>query len=663
MASLTIFKRRTREVTAVLGPVTLGIALGLGALLALLALPAAPSRAAPASAPPFPDQRLAAIAAVNWLVTNHQNDDGGYSSFSAGANQNPSDVGGTLDAMLAIAASGNTVARPFPGKSKSPVDYLRDNITATASYAATDGGQAGKLVMALVAANQDPRNFVGHDFVLSVTNHLSPTGQFNVTTAFRQSLAMMGLSAVSETVPVTASQWLLSLQAGDGSWDDGFGTPRNADTTAMALMALLAGGAAPTDTPIVSATNFLSETQLSSGGWEYGTGLGESVNSTALVLQALSALGEDFYTAGSPWAKGTDTPLTALLNWQSATGAFQADFGAGRFDNFFSSVQAIPAATGKPYPLPGRYEAARHGLVCLDESLQKADGGWDQFADTGFGGGEPAAGTSRAIQAIASFGQDPTSARWTQGVTNAVQALEGFTPAYIAGGRGGRTGIVMQGVVGAAKFTTTYTVTNFAGHNLVVSMTTFLDPASGEYDDTGFGPFAHAEAMLGLIEAGFPVAPTATTWLQNAQTNGSWGAPDSDGISLQVLGRLGTVLDSAIFNARLTQLADGGWTGFGSTANPSSTSEMVQGLARNGQNPFDPSWSKVVNGRIANPADVVMAQQQANGCWLDFSGSVPDPFSTTDAILLLTVQPDWPGQSGQPVSPLINHFLPLISKS
>jgi hypothetical protein len=218
----------------------------------------------------------------------------------------------------------------------------------------------------------------------------------------------------------------------------------------------------------------------------------------------------------------------------------------------------------------------------------------------------------------------------------------------------------MQAVAAIARFSDTYTVTNFAGHNLVVSMTNFLDPLSGQYDDTPFGPFPHDEAMLGLIDAGFPVAPTATTWLENAQTNGSWGDADNNGISLQVLGKLGIILESAIFNARLTQLADGGW-GFEPASNPNSTSEMVQGLVQNGQNPFDPSWSKVVDGRITNPADVAMAQQQPNGCWLDFFGASPDPFATTDAILSLVQQPGWPDQPAQ-AQPLQVRYLPILLK-
>jgi hypothetical protein len=44
--------------------------------------------------------------------------------------------------------------------------------------------------------------------------------------------------------------------------------------------------------------------------------------------------------------------LNALLLAQGESGAFQADFGDGPFDDFFTTVQAIPAVAGKAFPLP-----------------------------------------------------------------------------------------------------------------------------------------------------------------------------------------------------------------------------------------------------------------------------------------------------------------------
>ena len=54
-----------------------------------------------------------------------------------------------------------------------------------ADYAGKGGGPAGKVILGLVAANQDPRDFMGYNFVISLTEQLSSTGQYNAVNAFR----------------------------------------------------------------------------------------------------------------------------------------------------------------------------------------------------------------------------------------------------------------------------------------------------------------------------------------------------------------------------------------------------------------------------------------------------------------------------------------------
>jgi hypothetical protein len=111
----------------------------------------------------------------------------------------------------------------------------------------------------------------------------------------------------------------------------------------MALLALGAAAGPEMGAAADLAVSFLRSAQLESGGWEFGPGFGENANSTALVIQALSQRGEDVLSASGPWAKGGRSPVAALLAWQAENGAFQADFGQGRQDDFFSTVQAIPA--------------------------------------------------------------------------------------------------------------------------------------------------------------------------------------------------------------------------------------------------------------------------------------------------------------------------------
>ena len=579
---------------------------------------------------PYSDQLLSLEVAINWLILNNQNPDGGY-GIDFGTGDPASNVPSTLDAILAIASAGYNPASNYFLQEISPIDFLNNHVSELRTFANSSGGANGKVIMALVAANQDPRSFGGEDWVAKLAAQSSPSGAYNTMDAFNQSLAILALTSVNESRPDKALGWLKGKQADDGSWDDGFGTMKNSDSTAMSIMAL-AGGSSTGDPSLSKAIQFLKTNQLPTGGWEYGSGFGENANSTALVVQALSAVGEDFYSQDSTWAKNNRSPMEVLLSWQGNSGAFQADFGQGPSDNFFATIQSLPAVTGKPYPQPGRAESARRAIACLAGLQDPASGGWEQFAGFGIN----SAGTSRAIEAIAASGGDPQSNTWTPGVINAVQALEDLTPDYLSSGRGGRAGTVMQGVMAAGE---PYDVSNFAGFDLPLKVSSTLSP-TGEYDNTSFGVVAHSEAMLGLLIAGSEVDPSAVDFLLTSHENGEWGSPDGNGIALNVLGRLAVRVPAAINNLRMTQGDDTGW-GFGLPSDPSSTSEAVQGLIQNDENPFSPGWSRIIQGKVINPADTIIDLQESNGCWLNRWGPGDDPFATTDAIMLLVQEPKW----------------------
>jgi hypothetical protein len=299
----------------------------------------------------IPDTTFQIERAVDWLVREHQNDDGGYSSFSGGANLAPSDVGGTVDAILAIAGGGFDPAGVYPGEMTTPVDFLRTDIQAVRTYTEENGGQAGKLILALVAAGINPRDFGGVDMVASLESHLGTDGTYGVDDPFKQSLAILGLVAAGESIPETAINWLEGRQAENGSWDDGFGTDNNADATALAIMALVAAGKTTEAEAVSAGLEYLRNSQEENGGWAYSPLFGMSANSTAMVVQALAASGEDWYSASSDWSKNSQSPLDALLSFQAENGPFQSDFGDGPIDDFFATVQSIPALAGKPFPI------------------------------------------------------------------------------------------------------------------------------------------------------------------------------------------------------------------------------------------------------------------------------------------------------------------------
>lgn len=290
----------------------------------------------------FPEEQALQTAAAEWLVANYQNSDGGYTDFSSGADAAPSGVGGTVDALLGLASAGADTA--------APVAYLEGNPQLLEEYAAMDGGQAGKLLMALQAAGQDPRDFAGIDLVTILQGLATDEGAY-APTAYGHALAILGLKSVGAEIPAAAVAWLTSQQLENGAWSDGFGTDDNVDATAMSMMALIAAGETAESEAIAAGKMFLENSQSPGAGWDYSPAFGgQNPNSTALAIQALSGIGEDMYTADSPWSQEGVSPLDSLKSFMSESGAFQADFGEGPFDDFFSTAQAMIALTGEPYP-------------------------------------------------------------------------------------------------------------------------------------------------------------------------------------------------------------------------------------------------------------------------------------------------------------------------
>ncbi len=140
---------------------------------------------------------------------------------------------------------------------------------------------------------------------------------------WRQSTALLALSAVKAPVPGPAVSWLVGQQCADG----GFGAFRartstacaakseDTNSTGLAVQALarLGGHQAVVD----RAVGWLKAAQNDDGGWGYQRGAASDTDSTAVVVGALSASGTDPREV----TRGGHTPLDALLSWQTGCDA------------------------------------------------------------------------------------------------------------------------------------------------------------------------------------------------------------------------------------------------------------------------------------------------------------------------------------------------------
>jgi hypothetical protein len=299
------------------------------AFAALLVGVATPVRAAD-------DPNDAAQAALAWLLAR-QADDGSFPGFDAGS---------TADVVFAMVAAGvdpNGVLK----NGNSPISYLG---TQAQAFAAKSPAAAGKLMLAVVAAEKDPFDFNQQNLVALIMQSYDPTaGRYGATTTDHV-YALLALASAGQPIPQGALDALGSAQLPDGGWsfDGNPATGSDTNTTALAAQALIAGGVR--GEPLTKALGYLKSQQNADGGFPYSKtssfGSDSDANSTALVIQALVAAGEDL--AG--YAPEGNDPFDALLSFQNESNAFRYQ-AAVPDDNDLATAQAIPALLRKPFPL------------------------------------------------------------------------------------------------------------------------------------------------------------------------------------------------------------------------------------------------------------------------------------------------------------------------
>ena len=313
---------------------------------------------------PFP-YLSRAVAGRNALkfIQSQQHADGSFEGF---------DEGTTLDAILAINAAGGDPQSFVSSAGKRPLDYLRPR---AAAYAAKNPASAGKLMVGLVAAGADPRSFAGLNLVISTTlSYNASTGAFGSNT-FDQAWAILGLAAVGQSIPLSATEHLQAMHATGGGWGFlGYAPTGDADSTGLALQALAAGGVRPASTTttvssaaicttgagssnpaVLDALGFLHTQENADGGFHPDFDSATSASSTGLALQGLAAYHDTprglswthVITDGSASALTLRNPVDTLLGLQTLDGGFPGFSGP---NDPFSTYQALPGLLGRAFP-------------------------------------------------------------------------------------------------------------------------------------------------------------------------------------------------------------------------------------------------------------------------------------------------------------------------
>ncbi|MEA3338556.1 MAG: prenyltransferase/squalene oxidase repeat-containing protein, partial [Chloroflexota bacterium] len=273
------------------------MSIALGAMLVLGLLLMMDASSIPAEAQP-PQASLAVTAidhsdaisdALAYLQTK-QLPNGGLECWTPGE----ADDFTTIKTVIAVAAARRPVSFLTSVSDTTALDYLATRaVTYTHAETGTGKlfpGRAGMLAVAVVADSENPYGFGGMHIIneLRSTYHTA-TGAYSTTAqqgyssgaanTTNQLWAILGLAAAQETVPVSATDFLIGLQEADGGWGWGTGYG-DVDTTALALQALIASGnAEPPHAKVQEGLDFLRDAQAASGGWESWSGL--SADSTA----------------------------------------------------------------------------------------------------------------------------------------------------------------------------------------------------------------------------------------------------------------------------------------------------------------------------------------------------------------------------------------------
>ncbi len=285
-----------------------------------------------------------AESALAWLI-DQQLDNGAFPGFDGEA-----DPSNTAEAIFALASAGIHPATVKSSSGGDPVSYVLQQAGELASMDPVQrAGAVSKAVLVLHAAGLDPRTAVEDDLIELLNQGFDTEAGTYGAGLFVHSLAVLALSAEDEELVEGAIQTIVDRQHQDGGWSFTGGAEEgtaDSNTTAIVIQALAHGGGQSNS--IERGVEYLMSLQAADGSFAYDASSAPEIvgdaNSTAMVIQALTAAGHDLDSLPG------GNPVAALTAFQNQSGAFhwQAAFPD---DNFFATVQAIPALLLKPLPI------------------------------------------------------------------------------------------------------------------------------------------------------------------------------------------------------------------------------------------------------------------------------------------------------------------------
>ncbi|HHF58912.1 MAG TPA: hypothetical protein ENL44_01780, partial [Thermoplasmatales archaeon] len=225
------------------------------------------------------------------------------------------------------------------------VDYLEECINCLDHEKATDWE---RHALAIVACNENPRNFGGVDFVEKIETFYDgeQIGDRNLLNDdFWGIIALISCGVDRENSLIqNVKRYIIEHQNEDGGWGVSREGTSDVDSTSAAIMALIACGENKSSDVVQKGLDFLRSKQSSEGGFT-SWGITNSA-STSWAMMAICAAGEN----PNNWIKNGRSPVDYLLNLQNDDGSFRWNESIDMNAEWMTSY-AIPALLGKYYPV------------------------------------------------------------------------------------------------------------------------------------------------------------------------------------------------------------------------------------------------------------------------------------------------------------------------
>ena len=270
--------------------------------------------------------------------------------YLRGAQTADGDIGGfsaSAWVTMAIAAAGEDPHDWRVGSNPSIVDYL-----AASAGSASSATDYARMILAIVAADEDPTSFGGKDFVELLKANYSGTQIGDASLLNDDFWGVMALISAGESPSsrVVANSVAFikdNRNDDDGGWSWGVGQDSDVDDTAVAIMALIAAGESPSSSAITDGLAYIESTQMDNGGFESWGATNADTDSWA--IDAIVAAGED-PTSGD-WTENANTPVDDLLGFQQGNGQFYWQSSMPGAWPCQTTAYAIQALLGEPYPV------------------------------------------------------------------------------------------------------------------------------------------------------------------------------------------------------------------------------------------------------------------------------------------------------------------------